>query len=133
MKLRLVGVLLAVSICGCVAIGQHAVEPFVLGSATPRDSWTGTVKSLDHEKSIITLEYEHKGKVESFTGTLKPPIQIVDKNGDPARPPIQIQMGDRLTVHYVKEGAKYSITAGGKPHDEVATTNLITKINFLKN
>ncbi len=131
MRSRLAALLLVVAVCACAALGQHTTEPFVLGSTTPRDTWTGTVKSLDHDKGIVTMEYEHKGKTESFVGTIKPPLDIFDKDGNRAKPPIHIQMGDRLTVHYVKVGSKYSTQEGGKRHEEVASANLIMQIKFL--
>jgi hypothetical protein len=131
MRSRLAALLLVVVVCSGVALAQHATEPFVFGSSAPRDSWTGTVKSLDHDKGIVTMEYEHKGKTESFVGTIKPPLDIFDKDGNHAKPPIHIQQGDRLTVHYFKEGAKYSSQEGGKRHEEVASANLITQIKFL--
>ena len=132
MKSRLAALLLVVAVYSGVALAQHATEPFVFGSNAPRDSWTGTVKSLDHDKGIVTMEYEHKGKTESFVGTIKPPLDIFDKDGNHAKPPIHIQMGDRLTVHYYKEGSKYPTQEGGKRHDEIASTNLITQIKFLE-
>jgi len=131
MKSRLAALLLVVAVCSGIALAQHATEPFVFGSSTPRDTWTGTVKSLDHDKGIVTMEYEHKGKTESFVGTIKPPLDIFDKDGNRAKPPIHIQAGDRLTVHYVKEGSKYSTQEGGNQHEEVASTNLIKQIKFL--
>jgi hypothetical protein len=131
MKLRLAGILWVVVVFSVAAVAQHNTEDFKVGSRIPRDTWTGTVKSLDHDKGMITLEYEHKGKVQSFTGVLKPPLQVLDQNGDPAKPPIRIQAGDRLLVHYIKEGAKYSSQEGGTRHEEVAKENLIVQINFL--
>jgi hypothetical protein len=131
MKLRLATLLLAVTGFSGVALAQHATEPFVFGSTAPRDTWTGTVKSLDHAKGIVTMEYEHKGKTESFVGTIKPPLDIFDKDGNHAKPPIHIQAGDRLTVHYFKEGSKYTTEEGGKRHEEIASANLITQIKFL--
>ena len=115
------------------ALAQHTVEPFSFGSTTPRDTWTGTVKSLDHATGTVTLEYEHKGNVENFTGVLKPPLQVLDQSGNPAKPPIHINMGDHLMVHYIKEGSKYTTQEGGKKHDEVANANLIVQIKFLPN
>lgn len=132
MASRLAAVLLVAVAFSGLAVAQHNVEDFKIGSSVPRDTWTGTVKALDHDNGIITLEYEHRGKVESFTGKLKPPVQVQDKYGNPAKPPIRIQAGDRLLVHYIKEGAKYPSTEGGKRHDEVAKENLIVQIKFLE-
>lgn len=131
MKLRWVAVLSFIFASCCIAFGQHNLDDFKIGSTVPRDNWTGTVKSVDHDKSMITLEYAHKNKVESFTGVLKPPVGVVDQYGNPVKPPIHIQAGDRLLVHYIKEGAKYSTDEGGKRHDEVAKENLIVQIKFL--
>src|SRR5437667_2801972 len=107
MKSRLAALLLFTVACSCVALGQHNADELKMGSTGPRDTWTGVVKSVDHDKSMITLEYEHKGKVEDFTGTLKPPLQVLNKDGQPAKPPIHIQAGDHLMVRYIKEGAKF--------------------------
>jgi len=131
MKLRWVAALSFVFAFCCLAFGQHNLDDFKIGSPVPRDNWTGTVTSVDHDKGMITLEYAHKGKVENFTGVLRPPIQVLDKDGNPAKPPIHIQDGDRLLVHYIKEGAKYTTEEGGKRHDEVAKENLIVQIKFL--
>ena len=114
-----------------VALAQHNSEPLTLGSTAPRDSWQGIVKSVDNSANTITLEYEHKGKVESFTGVFKPPMEITAKDGNPAKPPIHIQVGDKLLVHYFRQGAKYISMTGGKRHDEVAEANLIVQIRFL--
>lgn len=131
MKVRWVAILSFVFVFCCLALGQHNTDDFKIGSTVPRDNWTGTVTSVDHDKGMITLEYAHKGKTENFTGILKPPIQVLDKDGNPAKPPIHIQAGDRLVVHYIKEGAKYSSQEGDKRHDEVAKENLIVQIKFL--
>lgn len=131
MRSRWTALLLVVVFFNCVALAQHGTEPLKYGSTVPRDTWTGTVKSLDHDKGIVTMEYEHEGKTESFVGTLTPPLVIFDKDGNHAKPPIQIQKGDRLTVNYVKEGSQYSTEEGGKRHKEVASTNLIKQIKFL--
>jgi hypothetical protein len=129
MKLRWAAILLLLG--GSLAIAQHNTEPLKIGSTAPRDSWQGTVKSLDNASSTITLEYEHKGKIESFTGVFKPPMEIIDKNGNPAKPPVHIQVGDKLLVHYYRQGAKYSSVVGGKRHDELAEANLIVRIRFM--
>jgi hypothetical protein len=132
MKLhRLAYVALFAILSSSWAVGQHETEPIKPGSTAPRDTWKGVVKSLDNSTGTITLEYKHKDKVETFTGILKAPVMVIDVKGAPAPPPIKIQMGDRLLVHYYKEGAKYSSTEGGKRHDEVAKANLIVQINFV--
>jgi hypothetical protein len=130
MKMRWAAVAVFVLVCTW-AVGQHGLDPIKLGGSGPRDTWTGTVKSLDHATGTITLEHEHKGNVESFTGVLKPPLLVMDEKGNAAKPPIHINMGDHLTVHYIKEGSKYTTQEGGKKHDEVANANLIVQINFL--
>ena len=131
MKLRWTAILMYVVLASGLAFAQHGIEPIKLGSTAPRDTWQGTVKSLDNSNGTITMEYEHKGKVESFTGVLKPPVEVIDKNGHPAPPPIHIQVGDKLLIHYYKQGAKYSSTTGGRRHDEVAEANLIVQIRFV--
>ncbi len=133
MRVAMAGVF-AVIIASCLcAAGQHGMADQGFKKYGFRgDMWTGTVTSLDHDKGLITLEYEHKGKVENFSGTLKPPLTVVDAEGQPAKPPIRIQPGDRLRVYYYKEGTKYTTFGeGGQRHEEVAASNLIFQINFL--
>ena len=117
---------------GSLALAQHGTADQGYHRYGYRgDIWTGTVTSVDHDQGTITLEYEHKGKVENFTGTLKPPLQVLDVQGNQAKPPIHIQAGDRMTVYYVSQGLKYTTQVEGKRHDEVATDNWIFEIRFL--
>lgn len=133
MKVGMAGVFAVIIASSLCAAGQHGVaDPGFKKYGFHGDMWTGTVSSLDHDKGLITLEYEHKGKVENFTGTLKPPLTVVDAEGQPAKPPIRIKAGDRLRVYYYKEGTKYTtVEEGGKRHEEVAAGNLIFQVNFL--
>ena len=131
MKLRFAGVLWFMVACGCLAFGQHNTDNAKPGSSLPRDTWTGTVTSLDHDTGSLTIEHAHKGKAETFTGILRPPIQVMDQYGSPVKPPIQIQTGARLIVHYIAQGAKYSTNDGGTRQEQVAKENLIVRIDFL--
>ena len=103
MKLRLAGVLWFVVACGCLTFGQHNSDNAKPGSSLPRDNWTGTVTSVDHDKGSLTIEHVHKGKADVFTGILRPPIQVLDQYGVPVKPPIQIQAGARVRVHYIEQ------------------------------
>jgi hypothetical protein len=48
------------------------------------------------------------------------------------RPETHLQLGDNLTVYYISQGRKYSITeSDGKIHKYVANDNLIFKIMLL--
>ncbi len=132
MKLRFAGVLWFMVACGCLAFGQHNTDNAKPGSPLPRDTWTGTVTSLDHDTGSLTIEHAHKGKAETFTGILRPPIQVMDEYGSPVKPPIQIQTGARLIVHYIAQGAKYSTNNGGTRQEQVAQANLIVRIDFLR-
>ena len=116
---------------GSWALAQHGNDSSLHRYGYRGDIWTGTVTSLEHDTGTITLEYEHKGKVENFTGVLKPPLQVLDVHGEAAKPPIHIQAGDRMMVYYVVKGLKYTTEVEGKRHDEVATDNWIFEIKFL--
>ncbi len=131
MKTRWVALSLLLLAFSWFARAQHNLDDVKFGMTGPRDTWTGTVKSLDHATGAITLEYEHKGNVEDFTGVLKAPVQVTDQNGNPAKPPIHVNIGDRLMVRYIKEGSKYTTQEGGKKHEQVASANLIVQIRFL--
>jgi|SRR6476620_8630169 len=132
MKVSAAGVMVVVIASCLCAAGQHGIADQGFNKYGFRgDTWTGIVTTVDHDKSLITLQYEHKGKVENFTGALKPPLTIVDADGNPAKPPIQIKAGDRLRVYYYKEGSKYIFEEGGKRHEEIAASNLIFQVNFL--
>jgi len=133
MRVSVMGVLvLVVASCLCAA-GQHGfVEQQGYNKSGFRgDMWTGIVTTVDHDKSLITLQYERKGKVENFTGTLRPPLTILDADGNLAKPPVQIKAGDRLRVYYDKDGSKYTTEEGGKRREEIAAGNLIFQVNFL--
>jgi len=96
------------------------------------DTWTGTLAAVDHEKGAITLEYEDKGKAESFTGIFKHPLEVVDQDGQPTKTRTHLQVGDRLTAYYIAQGSKYSMRGDdGKRHANVADDNLIFKIKLL--
>lgn len=122
------------------------------------DTWTGTISSFDPDKGTITLTYEHKGKVESFTGVFKQVVQVVDqtvlddapqhsyqwpdncrtilRTNTPPYCPVQmpVQVGSQLTAYYTPKGQKYDETvmmpAQGEHqhHTEVARDNLIFEI-----
>ena len=96
------------------------------------DIWTGILDSMDHEKDAITLKYEHKGEVESFTGVFKHPLEVVDQDGKSTKTQTHLQIGDQLIVYYIAKGLKYSMREDdGKRHTYVASDNLIFKIKFL--
>jgi hypothetical protein len=64
------------------------------------DNWTGTISSFDQASASITLTYENKGKVESFTGVLKQPVALVDKDGKQISGHTPLKIGDRIMVCY---------------------------------
>jgi hypothetical protein len=96
------------------------------------DTWTGTISSFDQGNGALTLVYEHRGKVENFTGVIKPPVQVLDKNGNRVSDQVRVKVGNRITAYYIKEGLKYNMRQeDGKRHDEVANANLIFQIKLL--
>jgi hypothetical protein len=132
MSVRIVAVCLLIVGSSVLAPGQHGTaDPGYYAFNYHGDTWTGTIASFDRDKGIITLTYEHKEKVETFTGALKPPLQIVDENGNAAPAQVRVQVGDRLTAYYIAKGQKYSVKDGSKRHDEVANDNLIFEIKLL--
>jgi hypothetical protein len=66
------------------------------------DTWTGIISSFDQGTGAITLTYEHKGKTENFNGVIKPPIQVLDKDGKRLASGVRINVGDRITAYYMK-------------------------------
>lgn len=92
------------------------------------DTWTGIVASVDASTRGITLTYDHKGKHDEFTGVLKPPIEIVDKDGKPSNVR-RINNGDKIEIYYLPKGMK--VHEYKKP-DYVADANLIFKIKILE-
>ena len=116
------------------AAAQHdkAPEPGLYTFDYHGDIWTGILVSVDHEKNAITLEYKHKGKVESFSGVLKRPLEVVDQDGQPTKTQTHLQIGDYLAVYYIAQGLKYSMREDdGKRHTHVASDNLVFKIKLL--
>jgi len=73
------------------------------------DTWSGTISSVDQGNGTITLAYEHKGKVENFTGVIKPPIEVLDKDGKRIASQIRLNVGDRITAYYMKIARTNSI------------------------
>ena len=116
-----------------IAVAQHGTaEPGLYTFDYHGDTWTGTLTAVDHEKDAITLTYEHKGKSENFTGLFKRPLEVVDQDGQHTHTQTHLQLGDNLTVYYISQGRKYSITeSDGKIHKYVANDNLIFKIMLL--
>jgi hypothetical protein len=116
-----------------VAIAQHGkAEGGLYTFDYHGDTWTGKIAAVEHEKNAITLEYEHKDKVETFTGILKPPLEVVDQEGQPTKTRTHLQIGDRVTAYYIAQGLKYSMREGdGTRHTHVAGDNLIFKIKLL--
>lgn len=116
-----------------IAVAQHGeAEAGLYTFDYHGDIWTGILASVDHEKDAITLEYEHKGKIESFTGVFKRPLEVVDQDGQPTKTQTHLQIGDSLTVYYIAQGRNYSMREDdGKRHKRVATDNLIFKIKLL--
>src|SRR5258708_35526645 len=91
----LAGAVLVVAGLALFAVAQHdkAPEPGLYTFDYHGDIWTGILASVDHEKDAITLEYEHKGKVESFTGVFKRPLEVVDQDGQPTKTQTHLQIG----------------------------------------
>jgi len=117
-----------------IAVAQHgkAPESGLYTFDYHGDIWSGTLGSVNHEKDAITLEYEHKGEVKTFTGVFKHPLEVVDQDGKPAKTQSHLQIGDQLTVYYIAQGLKYSMREDdGKRHTYVASDNLIFKIKLL--
>lgn len=116
-----------------IAVGQHGeAEAGFYTFDYHGDTWTGTLTAVDHERDAITLTYEHKGKVENFTGVFKRPVEVVDQDGGPIKAQTPLNIGDSLTVYYVAQGRDYSMREDdGKRHKRVATDNLVFKIKLL--
>jgi hypothetical protein len=132
MSIRVVAICVFMLAAVVLAAGQHGTaEPGFYGLNYNGDTWTGTIASFDRDKGIITLTYEHKGKVQTSTGVIKPPLQVVDEKGNAAPAQVRVQVGDRLTAYYMAKGQKYSVKEGSKRHDEVADDNLIFEIKLL--
>lgn len=115
---------------GPFASAQHgkAEESGLYGFNYRGDTWTGIVASVDASTRGITLTYDHKGKHDEFTGVLKPPIEIVDKDGKPSNVR-RINNSDKIEIYYLPKGMK--VHEYKKP-DYVADANLIFKIKILE-
>jgi hypothetical protein len=132
MSFRVAGLLALTLTCGNFAAAQHGdAGPGYYRFNYHGDTWTGEISSFDQAAGVLTLKYEHKGKTETFTGMLKPPVQVTDKEGNPAPAQVRVKVGDRITVYYIKEGLKYPAKESGKDHNEVASANLIFQIKLL--
>ena len=116
-----------------IAVGQHGeAESGLYTFDYHGDTWTGTLTAVDHERDAITLTYEHKGKVENFTGVFKRPLEVVDQDGRPTKAQTHLDIGDRLTAYYIAQGRNYSMKEDdGKRHKRVAADNLVFKLKLL--
>jgi hypothetical protein len=116
-----------------IAVAQHGeAEAGLYTFDYHGDTWTGILASVDHEKDAITLEYEHKGKVESFTGVFKHPLEVVDQDRKTTKTQTHLQIGDQLTAYYIARGLKYTMREDdGKRHTYVASDNLVFAIKLL--
>ena len=125
--------ILAFALAYCpFALGQHGqAEPGFYTFDYHGDTWTGEITAIDHAKAVLTLTYKHKDKLETFRGVIKPPLQVIDKDGNRAPAQVRVKVGDRITAYYIKEGSRYSTKDGGKTHYEVADANLIFQIKLL--
>ncbi|MGA8762274.1 MAG: hypothetical protein WB562_05230 [Candidatus Sulfotelmatobacter sp.] len=132
MTVRIAGIFVFTLVLHLFAYAQHGdAGPGYYTFDYHGDIWTGEIASFDQGAGTLTLTYEHKGKVETFTGVLKPPLQIIDKDGNRAAAQVRVKVGDRITAYYIREGLKYSVKEGGKYHNEVAAANLIFQIMLL--
>jgi hypothetical protein len=134
MRFRLVVPLLIALSVASAAFGQHGQADSGLYNFNYNgDTWTGKVTEFDKASKSLTLTYEHKGQTGTFTGLIKPAIHFVNKDGqdvDPAT--VRVNIGDQMTVYYIKEGLKYPVMDGTKPRVEVAKANIIFKIKPLE-
>ncbi len=127
------GTFLLVLVFHVSATGQHGkAEPGFYNFDYHGDLWTGEITSFDPATRTLNLRYEHKGKVETFTGVLKPPVHFVDEQGNTLGPQVHVEAGDRITAYYIAKGLKYPVKEGDKKREEVANDNLIFRIKLLK-
>jgi hypothetical protein len=132
MSFRVTGTILLTLVFSFYAAAQHGeAEGGFYNFNYHGDIWTGEMTAFDQAAGTITLTYEHRGKVETFAGVIKPPVQVIDKSGNRSPAQVHLKVGDRITVYYIKEGLKYSTKEGGKEHTEVANSNLIFQIKLL--
>jgi hypothetical protein len=102
MSFRIAQVLVLVLACTFLAPAQHGDAGSGYWPLNYHfDTWTGIVSSFDQGTGTVTLTYEHKGKTENFTGVIKPPIQVLDKDGKRVGG-VRINVGDRITAFYMK-------------------------------
>jgi hypothetical protein len=120
----------AVVVAGPFASAQHgrAEESGLYSFNYGGDTWTATVASVDAATRAITLAHDGKGKHEDFTGVLKAPVEIVDKDGRASKVR-RINDGDKIELYYLPKGMK--VHEYKKP-DYVADANLIFKIKILQ-
>lgn len=135
--MKRVGIIAVFLVTGAtpIAFGQHGyAENGLYNFNYKGDMWTGEITAFDKAAKSLTLTYEHKGKVQTFTRVIKPAVHVVnqdDQNVDPTT--VRVKVGEKITVYYVKEGDKYPVENGTKQHDEVAKANIIFKIKLLGN
>jgi hypothetical protein len=110
MSFRVIQFLALIFACTLLASAQHGdADSGYYPLNYHGDTWTGTVSSYDHESRTITLVYDHKGKIETFTGFMESPILIIDKDDKQIPGPHHIKVGDRITVYYLTWEKKHSI------------------------
>jgi hypothetical protein len=110
MTLRIAQILTLVLVFAICAHAQHGTaEPGYYPFQYHLDTWTGMISSLDRTNGTITLVYEHKGKTENFTGVLKPPIDVLDRDGKLIHNKAGIKLDDRITVYYTSTGSLNTI------------------------
>jgi hypothetical protein len=110
MSFRVVQFIALIFACTLLASAQHGEAG--TGYFPPNyhgDTWTGTISSFDHGIGAITLIYDHKGKTETFTGVMKPPILFIDKDEKQIPGPRLLKVCDRITVYYLTWKKKNSI------------------------
>ena len=88
------------------------------------DTWTGTVTAVDENSRAITIKYEKKEKIETFTGILSPGYKLKMKDGGTRELELsQITIGIRVRM-FVK-------TREQKENGNKTKVNLISGLDFL--
>ena len=89
------------------------------------DAWTGEVTATDDNNREITIQYEEKGKKETFTGVLTEGYQVKLQDGSSRALKVsEIPKGTRIRVFYKRKEREIG---GGRK----LRINLISHIVFL--